>query len=97
MYALMDTDTCSCCESQEHEELIEEFITLEDAGKYLVDNYDHENLLRNEMDHIVLRDPKGRRMSASEVLRLLGYDADRLAACKIERHRAVMEWLNLEL
>ena len=91
MFALIDTDTCSsCCE-----ELIAEFVTLQDAGKYLVENYDHGNLLNGDMDYVVLKDTNGQHMSASDVLHALGYNADRLESCKIEKHRAAMEWLNL--
>jgi hypothetical protein len=55
MYAVVDTETCTCCDGMKHERIEREFDTQEDAVRYVLDHHNVEQLFEGLFDDVVIR------------------------------------------
>jgi len=93
-YDIIDTDTCSCCSDLKHERKIKTVGSLLEAADYLASSHDNNQLLEGLFDDIVIKN-RSSTYSASECLKVVGYNKQVLDGMKKKKRTEVLKWLNL--
>ena len=98
-YALVDTETCSCCDGMKHARVERDFDTKEAAVNYVVDHFYPDQLFEGVFDENVIRhygdDAAGPEpdVAVSQFVKDAGVTLEDAQARKAKRHQAAVDWL----
>lgn len=95
-FDIIDTESCTCCETLNYERKITSVNSLIEAADYLFNHYDSEQILEGLFNEIVIRNIDS-TLSASECLKFVGYTKEILDVKKKEKDMKIRQWLNLPL